>query len=64
MRIPILLGALLLVLGCRDKTPAPAPAPVPVIAAEAQSGIQRHTSPLRARGHTAHAAPRDVADKA
>ena len=35
MRIPILLGALLLVLGCRDKTPAPAPAPVPVIAAEA-----------------------------
>ena len=35
MRIPILLGALLLVLGCREKMAAPTPAPVPVIAAEA-----------------------------
>lgn len=34
MRIPILLGVLLLTLGCRDKTAAPASSPVPVIAAE------------------------------
>ena len=33
MRMPILLGVLLLSLGCREKT-APAPAPIPVVAAE------------------------------
>ena len=33
MRIPILLGVLLLTLGCREKT-APAPDPIPVVAAE------------------------------
>ena len=34
MRIPALLGVLLLTLGCRDKPEAPASAPVPVVAAD------------------------------
>ena len=34
MRIPILLGVVLLAAGCRDKVVPPAPAPVPVVAAE------------------------------
>ena len=34
MRIPILLGVLLLAAGCRDKTVPAAPAPMPVVAAE------------------------------